>query len=223
MSKKKKKTNNYRERKQHQDKEGWILCSIFVIVGLLSFAYEKVFETITLNMYKPYFFVSYKSEAFDVLMIILLAIIIFSSGIYLFGKTKTSKDKYILRSFAIALVFFIGIIIFHCNVWTFNKDTFSYNTIFQKDKIVYSYDDIDSAEVDVYTYAGRGIHNHIDYTLHMNDGKIIKFNANRAYYTDEDKIIEFDKAIANKRSVVEEDYDQNLKKEPCKTALFYMY
>ncbi|MDE5605304.1 MAG: hypothetical protein K2I73_06965 [Eubacterium sp.] len=208
MLKKKRKPD--RKRTSLDYRRSWMFILIIVITSVLSFAYEKIFGTIVLNMYNPYYFISYNSDTFDVLMIILLGIVIISSAAYLFRGFNISRKKYLIRLSAIAIIMLIGITILNCNMWTFDKDTFSYNTIFQKNKIVYSYDNIDSAEVEVYCGGRKQASPRINYALHMHNGKIVKFNAYYACYTDEDKIIEFDKSIADKRSVVEDDYDHNL-------------
>ena len=212
MSKKKKKKTNNRERQHYHTKEGWTLFSLFIIVGIFSFAYENIFESFSLTLYKPYYFVSSQSDLLDALLTVFGIFVVFSLGIYLIGNTKISKNKYILRSFVIALTMLIGIFIFNCNVWVFNKDAFSYNTLFQKEKIIYSYNEIESADVNIYSNRrGKfGEQYHIDYTLYMDNGEKVKFDAYNAYYTDDDKIIEFDKMIANKRSVIDEDYDHEL-------------
>ena len=123
MSKQKKKS--YNEKTSIDYKRSWIFVLILLIWGVWSFAYEKILETIEINIHKPYYFISYKSDVMDVLMIVFLAVVIISFGTYLFEKTKVPKNKYIIRSFSIVLIMLIGMIIFNCNVWSFNKDTFS--------------------------------------------------------------------------------------------------
>lgn len=212
MSKKKKKKKKSADRfpKNYKEKEKRILFVILLIYFAFYFAYFKLSEIIALRVYSPYYFVSSKFGIVQILLLILLLIVALLAGTYLIEGTKTPKKKYIFRSSAIIIISLISIIIFNCNVWSFNKDTFSYNTIIRKDKIVYSYDDIDSAELYVHSASGKGIHDYIDYTFYMNDGKEIKFNAQEAFYTDNNKIIEFDKAIANKRTVKEGDYSHFL-------------
>lgn len=209
--KKKKKPDIDRTPKDYKIKEQCILFIILVLYLVLYIAYVKLFKNIPLKIHSPYYFISYKYDAIYILFIILFFLVIYFSGTYLLKKIKTTKKKYIFRSSVILTIFFAVIIFFQFNMWSFNKDTFSYNTIFQKDKIVYSYDEINSAELEIYHSSGYlRTDYYINYTLYMNDGEKIKFDAYNAYYTDEDKIIEFDKAIADKRSVVENDYDHYL-------------
>lgn len=208
MSKKNKRPD--RHPPDYKKKEKRILFIIILICFVFYFAYFKLSEIIALKVYSPYYFVSSKFEIVQILLIVLLLIAICFAATYLLSDIKTTKMKYVFRSSAIVIISLITIIIFNCNVWTFNKDLFSYNTIFQKDKIVYSYDDIDSAELYVHSASGKGIHDHIDYTLHMNDGREIKFDAYEAFYNNDDKIIEFDKTIASKRTVKAGDYSHFL-------------
>lgn len=93
-------------------------------------------------------------------------------------------------------------IILNCNVWSFNKDAFSYNTILQKDKIVYLYDDIDFVEVEENRYFMLSKSYHIDYTFYMKDGRRFKIDAFEIFCEADAKLIEFDKAISNKRKIV---------------------
>lgn len=88
------------------------------------------------------------------------------------------------------------------NVWSFNKDKISYNTLFEKDKIVYSTDDIETAELQVDVEFTRLKTTNLVYDLKMSDGKEIKLDAYDSFRTDDDKIIEFDKAISQKRKAV---------------------
>ena len=215
MSKKKKKKKSAeRFPKDYKAKETRIMALIVIIYLAFYFLYFTFSKIIALKGYSPYFFVSSKEFVVQLLLLVLLMVIGVFSYHYLFEEIKTSKKKYIIRSSTTVLVFLIGIIVFNCNVWNFNKDSFSYNTILQKDKIVYSYDDIDYAELYTHSSSGKGIRDHIrdhiEYSFYMNDGKVIKFDAQEAFYTDNNKIIEFDKRIANKRTVKEGDYSHFL-------------
>ena len=213
MSKKKKKKKPDRDRYSKAEKcERSKKECIFVLIAFICLAifwmYTKLSAIVALKIYSPFYFCGYKfdADAMHLLFIALFFLIIYFSGTYLLRKIKTKKKKYILRSLSIVFICIVTSIILQFNMWSFNKDSFSYNTLFQKDKIVYSYEEVEKAEIEIYHYRlTRYLGTYrITYILYMNDGNKIKFVANSGYYTDDTKLIEFDKSIADKRKVTGE-------------------
>lgn len=214
MSKKKKKKKPDRDRyskaeKYERSKKECILILIMFIFLVIGCAYIYLSPNIALKIYSPYYFSSYKFDAdfMRFLFVALFFLVMYFSGTYLLRKIKTTKKKYLVRSSAIVFAFIAVSIILQFNMWTFNEESFSYNTLFQKDKIVYSYEEIEKAEVEMYrSHFKYGGLDRIQYSLYMNDGRKIKVIANSGYYTDDTKIIDFDKSIADKRIVIGEFY-----------------
>lgn len=207
MTKQKKKKKSYRDKQSKNNKrnKGFILVAIIAFDIAFFYAYMMLSEAIILKVYSPYYFVS--SNYYIVLLLFFAFFIVtLASAVIPSFLRKELKKKTIFCSIAISIAMLIIITIFNCNIWSFNKDSFSYNTILKKDKIVYSYDDIDSIEMEENRYFLLKRSSHIDYTFYMNDGRKFKIDAYEAFSEDDLKLIEFDKAISNKRKIIGDYY-----------------
>lgn len=181
-------------------KQGYILLLTLCLIAALIILYNKLLQALMLKAYSPYYFTcvklpvsfSYFNLIYPFCLLLFLTVCIF--------LLTTVRKKYI--PIIILCAALLATIIFSCNVWNFDKDVISYNTLFQKNKIVYSFDDIDRAELDIKLYFGRSANDCLEYTLYMNDGEQIKFDAFDSFRKDDDKLIEFDTAISDKRTTV---------------------
>ena len=153
-----------------------------------------------MKIYAPYYFASTKASIVYFFLFILLAVSIVSIGVLL--KRKTISKKHICYALIVPIMVGIITIIISGNVWVVNENSISYNTLFQKNIIVYSYNDIESAEMSISRKRVGLNHTYrIKYDLYMNDGEKVKFDAYESFRENDEKLIDFDKAIANKRKV----------------------
>ncbi len=175
---------------------------VIITLGIL-LLYYWLFGVFTMKIYTPYYFASTKTSIVYFFGVIFYVSVIFSIG-FLVKKKKFNKKK-IGYLFIFPLVILFSMIIISGNVWVFDENLISYNTIFQKNENSYSYADIEKAEMSISYKTIRFNHTFsIEYILYMDSGKKIKFDAYESFREDDDKLIEFDKTIANKRAVVGE-------------------
>lgn len=190
-------------KKKAQNKAGWVIFFALVVVILCILLGNRLLEIGTLKAYSPDYFVCVKLP-FSVFYIFypIFFLFLFLVAIYFYPRRKLTNKNYIGISAAFLCVALALTIVFCGNVWSFNKDTITYNTLFQKDKAVYHFDDIDSAQLQTELVYTRSKTTNLEYRLKMRDGTEIHFDAYDSFRTDDDKIIAFDKAIAKKRTTV---------------------
>lgn len=190
-------------RKSKSYKEGNILALSAVIVTVVLFSYYWLFEILTMRIHAPYYFASTKATIVYFLLFLVFVVIIISIGVLL--KKKTVSKKHICYAFIVPMIVVAIMIILSGNVWIVNENSISYNTLFQKNKIVYYYNDIESAEMSISYQRVRLNHTYrIKYDLYMNDGEKVEFDVYESFRDDDNRLIEFDKAIADKRKVTGE-------------------
>lgn len=182
-------------------KQGCILFITLIFIIMFKYLFNFLLELFTLREYSPYYFACVKSPLVNTIIYPFLFVAFFAVGFYILPNRKMSSKKYICCASVFLLVTLITTIIFSGNVWIFNKDTISYNTLFQKNKIVYSYDDIEIAEMTIELEATRFTTTRLVYILEMNDSKQIKFDAFDSFRKDDKLLIAFDNAISDKRKV----------------------
>lgn len=208
-----------KDKSNVQKKTGKIILLTFIVALAFVLMTYSLLEPIMLKIFEPYYFVTLSSQVslgsiFIFVPVTLL--FIFMGVIYALPDRKMSNKKYLSVCAVILSVALILTIVICGNVWVFNKDTISYNTLFLKNKAEYSFDDIKSAKMEYCYVAGvKGfIHEQLIYTLEMNDGSQIEIVAYPSFIKDDKKLIEFDKAIAEKRETVGEfEYFNNASDE----------
>ncbi|MCH5321109.1 MAG: hypothetical protein J1E36_05060 [Eubacterium sp.] len=202
--KKKKKKKKSAERTVKSQKEDYILLCTLIFMIAFKLLYDWLLELIMLKAYSPYYFASTKSSSYIILPF--LFIVFFAVALYILPDRKISNKKYISITSVILSITLALTIIFSSNVWVFNENSISYNTLFQKDKVVYTYDDIDSAELYYETWYGvKGMSSaHLIYNLNMNDDKEIEIDIPQSFYKDNNKLFQFDNMISDKRKVIGE-------------------
>ena len=128
-------------------------------------------------------------------------IIVFVAVIYYFsGERKTTSKKYMVVSSIISVVVLITSIVCNCNVWVVTEESISYNTLFKEEKVVYSYDDIETV---LLCYSGDGLRNRgstLTYNLTMNDGEEISLQLSNSCSKEYKSFIAFDKKVSAKRA-----------------------
>lgn len=202
MSKKKKKKKSA-ERTVKSQKEGYILLCTLIFMIAFKFLYDWLLEFIMLKTYSPFYFASTKSSPYIILPF--LFIVFFAVGLYILPDRKISNKKYIGITSVILSITLALTIIFSSTVWVFNENSISFNTIFQKGKVIYTYDDIDSAELYYETWSGVRMRSvHLIYNLKMNDGEKIEIDIPQSFYKDDKNFCQFDNMISDKRKVTGE-------------------
>lgn len=138
-----------------------------------------ILKFLTLKEYLPDFFVCVKLP-FSVFYIFypFLFLFLFLVVIYFYPKRKTSKKTYICISSVALCITLLITTVFCGNVWSFNKNTISYNTLFEKNKIVYTLNDIETATMSIELISTRLRTTNMVYVLEMSDGSKIKIDAN---------------------------------------------
>lgn len=199
MSKSKKRTPN-KSKKGSKDIDFVLMIVITLVILLL---YYWLFDILTMKIYTPYYFVSTKTSIVYFMGVMFYVSVILSFGFLI--KKKKFKKKKIVHVIIFPLITLFLMITISGNVWVFNENSISFNNLFQKNQITYSYADIEKAEMSISYKTIRFNHTFsIEYILYMDSGKKIKFDAYESFREDDDKLIEFDKTIANKRAVVGE-------------------
>lgn len=193
------------KNKNEQNKQGCLILLSLLIMILLIFIFNWLLKTLVLKEYSPYYFACVKLPFPSFYIIFPFAFLfVFTFCFYFYSERKVSNRKYITITSVFLSATLIVTVIFSCNIWNFSRDTISYNTLFHKDKIVYSFDDIKVAEMQIESEATRFTSTRLVYTLEMNDGKQIKFDAYDSFRKNDKMLIEFDKAIADKRKIISE-------------------
>ncbi len=189
--------------KNEQSKQGYIILLSLILVISLIFIFNWLLKTLVLKEYSPYYFAFVKLPFPSFYIIFPFAFLfVFTFCFYFYSQRKVANKKYITITSILLSVTLIATVILSCNIWSFSRDTISYNTLFHKDKIVYSFDEIKVAEMQIELEATRFTTTSLVYTLEMNDGKKIKFDAYDSFRNNDEMLIEFDKAIADKRKII---------------------
>lgn len=165
---------------------------------LLFLLYNFLMKTYFLGRYDSALFVErdmMKFFSIPFLIIVFIAVICYFSR-----ERKTSSKNYILLSSIISVVVLIASIVCNCNVWVVTEESISYNTLFKDEKVVYSYDDVETV---LLCYSGDGLRNRgstLAYNVTMNDGEEIEFQLSNSYSKDYICFIDFDKKVSSKRT-----------------------
>lgn len=198
------KKNNY-EKNVISNKKGCIIFFSLMAMIAIKLLYDWLLKTLTLEEYSPFFFANVKLPfSYSFIIYPFLFAFIFIICIFELPKRKVSDKKYIVYSSIFLCLILVVTVFISCNVWCFDQDTISYNTIFQKDKIVYSYNDIEKAELYIENKNVRLGQTNLNYVLTMSDGNVIKIDALDSFRKNDYALIEFDKKIAEKRKVIGE-------------------
>lgn len=181
------------------NRRGLILLAALVSAVIFQLLFVYLAEVLTLKIYAPEYFAYVRLPANMYLAPLPFAgALVIAVTAYIFAPRKISLKKYIgIASGLLAAVLF-ATIAFCSRTWVFNKDTVSYNTLFAKDKVVYQMRDIRSAEARL-EYSARVTH--LEYVLEMNDGGKVEFDLYSAFADVEEKLIAFDRSIADKRTL----------------------
>lgn len=195
--------------KKYKPKEKKKAFSNLDIAILIDILLSVIFFLLYHFLIKVYFFERYESAFFinknmmfyfpiPFLLVVFAEIIIY----FLEGRQKKSK-KYIIICSLISIIILVTSVISNCNVWVANENGISYNTIFTKEKISYSYDDVST--ITAY-YSASGIRplrgETLVYNITMSDGKELEVQLFDLLYPDSDSLINFDKTISDKRKAI---------------------
>lgn len=128
-------------------------------------------------------------------------VFIFVVLFYIAPSRKLANKKYIGIASALLIITLLLTAVFSSNVWVFDRNAISYSTLFQRDKIVYDFNDIESVEAHYELIATRLGSTKLVYMLNMSDGKSVEVDVYNSFMNDDNNLIEFDKAIADKRTL----------------------
>lgn len=196
-------TDRMRTRAQ-QNKAGVCMLLAAVFGVLFIFGYSGLLKAILLQVHSPdYFLTARSTEGFLILGYPFAMACFFAVAFYFVPRKMTNKTYMAIAGSILTAVLLVTVIC-SCNVWVFNKGTFSYNTLFQKNKTVYTYSDIQSATLQ---YESRGRNDVLFYELKMSDGQEIEIGISDAACKDEHLLFTFDEKISGKRNVVGEYFD----------------
>ena len=176
---------------------------IAVLITLVSdivlfLLYNFLMKTYFLGRYDTAFFV--EREIMKFFSVPFLIILLITVAYYFSAERKMSSKKYIVLSSIISAVILIASIVCNCNVWVATEEGISYNTLFQGEKVFYSYDDNKIATL---CYSGDGLRNRgstLTYNVTMNDGEEIEIKLSNSYSKDYNYFIDFDKKVSSKRT-----------------------
>lgn len=195
--------------KKYKPKEKKKAFSKLDIAILIDILLSVIFFLLYHFLIKVYFFERYESAFFinkNMMFYfpIPFLLVVFAEIIIYFLESRQKKpQKYIIICSLISIIILVTSVISNCNVWVANENGISYNTIFSKEKISYSYDDITT--ITAY-YGASGIRplrgETLVYNITMSDGKEIEIQLFDLLYPDSDSLINFDKTISDKRKTV---------------------
>lgn len=192
--------------KQKEVKNSFSKLDIAILIDLI---FSVAFFCLYHFLLKVYFFERYESAFFinknmmfyfpiPFLLVTLMGVIIYFSE-----SRKMQSKKYIIICSLISTIILIVSLISNCNVWVANEKGISYNTIFSKEKISYSYDDITTVTVQ---YSANGIRplrgKTLVYNVIMQDGKELELQLFDLLYQDYNSLIKFDKVVSDKRKTI---------------------
>lgn len=195
------------KKSKKDNKSGYIIALSVAIAALLILLFYWLLKSMMLYNFSPDYFVLIKSPIPAFYSSFPFAfLLMFLTAIYFYPERKTPKRKYVAMSICtLSVTLFLTIIILlNCNTLSFNNNEFTYNTfdtLFSKDKIVYTYDDIKAVDFQIEINSDRMLTSNLLYTFEMNDGKQLEFDISDSFRNDDDKLIEFDKRISDKRNV----------------------
>lgn len=137
-----------------------------------------------------------KAEAYIIYCIIMM---LFIAGMLFSKKSKNITGQKIIP---LALAGIIGIcvcFILNCQIWSADEDGLHYNTLFAKDKIVYSYDDIECAELyDSHPVRGEST---LVYEIKTESKETVLLYLSNAEYKSTEDVIKFDSELLKNRAV----------------------
>lgn len=205
-------------RKGKKDnKSGYIIALTVVIATLSILLFNWLLKSIMLHLFSPDYFVLIQSPISVFYSFFPFAIILmFLTALYYYPKRNIAKWKYIIISICTLLVTLslTIIILLNCNILNFNRNEFVSYKLFNKNQIVYAYDDIKSVDVQIEVNSDRMLTENLIYTFEMNDGKQIKCDILDSFRNNDDELIEFDKSFFEKRNTIGDfSYISNLNSE----------
>lgn len=178
-------------------RKGVILLAALVSAVIFQLLFVYLTEALTLKIYAPEYFAYVRLPAnMYWAPLPFMGTLVVAAAAYILAARKISLKKYIGIAAPILVAVLFVTIALCSRTWVFNKDTISYSTLFEKDKIVYRTDEIRSAEAHL-EYSARVTH--LEYALEMNDGEKVEFDLYSAFTDAEEKLVAFDRSIADKR------------------------
>lgn len=152
-----------------------------------------------------YFKTRYKNFIFadspNYLIIIFCCYIVLVVSYFFSEERKMKRVKYWSVFSSIGIIIFLLVFYFNTSVWVITTDNILYGQLFTDTKISYNYQELDNAVLYCTEFAGvkmRGVSP--EYALCMSDGNEITMCLFEGYYDSYEDLIEFDKAIADKRT-----------------------
>lgn len=173
-----------------------VLITLIIAVALF-LLYNLLIKSYFLGRYDSAFFI--ERDMMKFFSVPFLIVLLVAVAYYFSGERKMSSKKYIVLSSIISFAILITSIVCNCNVWVATEKGISYNTLLTDEKIVYSYDDIET--VSLY-YGSDGLRNRgrtLTYNVIMNDGEEIEIKLSDSYSKDYNSFIDFDKKVSSKR------------------------
>lgn len=185
------------EKKRFSKLDIAVLITLILVV-VFFFLYNFLIKTYFLGRYEFAYFVERDMMKFFSLPFI---VIVFAVVVYHFAnERKMSSKKYIILSSIISVAILVASIVCNCNVWVATEAGISYNTLFKDEKVVYSYDDVETV---LLHYSGDGLRNRgssLTYNVTMNDGEEIEIQLSDSYSENYNLFMDFDKKVSSKRT-----------------------
>lgn len=205
------------KKSMKDNKAGYMIALFGLIAALSILLFNWLLKSIMLHLFSPDYFVLIKSQASVFYTFFPFAIILmFLTALYYYPERKIAKWKYIVISICTLLVTLslTIVILLNCNILSFNSNEFISCKLFSKNQIVYTYDDIESVDIQIEINSDRMLTGNLLYTFEMNDGKQIEFDVLDSFRNNDDKLIEFDKSLSEKRNTIGNfSYISNLNSE----------
>lgn len=131
---------------------------------------------------------------------------------YFFSQERKMKPvKYWSVFSSIGIIVFLLVFYFNTSTWVITTDNILYDRLFTETQISYDYKELDNAVLYYSESSGvkmRGASP--EYALSMSDGNEITLCLFDGYYDSYEDLIEFDKSIADKRTITGEFISLNI-------------
>ena len=161
------------------------------------FLYQKLLGLYFKMRYDGFLFANLDKD----LIIIFCCYIVLAVSCFFSKERKMKPVKYWSVFSGIGIIVFLFVFYFNTNVWVATTDNILYARLFADAQISYDYSELNNAVLYYNKSSGikmRGISP--EYDLCMSDGKKITWCLFDGYFKSYEDLIEFDKAIADKRT-----------------------
>lgn len=187
-------------KNKHKKSHTFEFALVFSIANSICvyFLYQKLVVIYFKTRYEDFLF----ADSDKYLIIIFCCYIVLVVSYFFSQECKMKPVKYWSVFSSIGIIICFLVFYFNTSTWVITTDNILYDRLFTEIKISYDYKELDNAVLYYSESSGvkmRGVSP--EYTLSMSDGNEITLCLFDGYYDSYEDLIEFDKSIADKRTI----------------------